>query len=353
MTRIGIIGAGHGERVLVPAFRAHAGCEIAAIATRDESRAAAAAARCGIPRWSGNWGDIVADKSIDLIAIAVPPAAQHDIAIAAMAAGKKILCEKPIAATLAAARNMAETARRKAAASAVDFILPELAPWRALRDILRRNSIGRIERVDLRWTVETRANRDRLDSWKAREAEGGGTLGNFGSHIFHYLEWLFGPIAEVLAVLERAPDDPRPGDTAIRLDVGFASGAAGSVFCDAAARGEKTHYLSVLGQNGTLILENAAEDYARGFVLCRSDRGQSDRHVLFAAEPEGEPGGDGRIAATSSLIGRFLGKDPASAQMEVDRVPDLNEGLRVQCLIDLARRSHETGCRLRVSEPSS
>src|SRR3954447_3713056 len=96
--RVGIVGTGFGRQVHLPAFRAHPNCEVVAVCASRLERAQDAAARHGIERAFGDWRELVA-ADLEAIALAVPPAVQFEIALAAVRAGKAIFCEKPLAAT--------------------------------------------------------------------------------------------------------------------------------------------------------------------------------------------------------------------------------------------------------------
>ena len=83
--RVGIIGAGFGQQVHVPAFRADARCEVVAICARTLEHAARAAERLGIPQAYGDARQMLADGQVDGVSIAVPPVAQPDLVITAAA----------------------------------------------------------------------------------------------------------------------------------------------------------------------------------------------------------------------------------------------------------------------------
>src|SRR5271167_2341818 len=103
---VGIVGIGYGQHVLAPAFAADERCQVAAICASTADRAEVVAQRLLIPRALGDWRALVADPEIDVLAIAVPPALQAPLVLAAAAAGKAVFCEKPVAPTVGLARAM-------------------------------------------------------------------------------------------------------------------------------------------------------------------------------------------------------------------------------------------------------
>ena len=337
---MGVAGIGFGQQVHVTAFRSDPRCRVAAIAASTLERAKGAAETLGIEKPFGDWREMVLDEEIDAISIATPPLIQTQIARAALDRGKAVFCEKPLAANEADALEMSAAANRAGLANMVDFEFPEAEEWQRAKSLIDGGGIGRLRQITVRWAVETYANRNRLNSWKTRTDDGGGTLGNFVSHVFYYLEWLAGPILEVSARLFREPDDERPGDSFDALALRFESGAACTVSVSAAAFPGSGHRVELYGETGAIWLENTTADYVSGFRLLHGTR--SSGRMEPAAEAAPVAGVDGRVGAVSRLTGRFADwiENGTAAS------PDFEDGLRVQQLLSAARRSHESGGRL-------
>ncbi len=332
--RIGIIGAGFGQQVHVPAFRLSSGCEVRAICASRLDRAQQAAHALGIPLATDDWQDLVADRNIDALTMAVPPSVQATIALAAAQAGKHLFCEKPLALDAAQARTIAEAARRSKVVHAIDFIFPELPAWQTARELIQSSEPGRLRHVALTWRVETTMYRASVDNWKTHVATGGGTLNNFGSHTLYYLEWLFGKIEKVNAYLT-----PRQAEVDARVDawVEFAAGFSGTISIAADAFLGPGHRLEVYGDSGSLLLENVTSDYARGFRLSLGTRHAPQLAPVKIADDAGSD--DGRIFPVSRIAGRFIEAILRGATVS----PGLEEGLRVQELLEVLRLAHQRG----------
>ncbi|MET0579531.1 MAG: Gfo/Idh/MocA family oxidoreductase, partial [Ilumatobacteraceae bacterium] len=95
--RVGIIGVGWGAIVHAPAYQLVDDYEVVAICGRNPERLAAGAARAGITDTSDDWESFVQRDDIDVISISTPVPAHHPMTLAALAAGKHVLCEKPLA----------------------------------------------------------------------------------------------------------------------------------------------------------------------------------------------------------------------------------------------------------------
>ena len=94
--RIGIIGVGFGAQVHAPGFRSE-GWDVAAICSRSREKAEKAAADSGVAGIHTDPLELIGRDDIEAVAIITPPGAHHDLSIAALSAGKHVLCEKPFA----------------------------------------------------------------------------------------------------------------------------------------------------------------------------------------------------------------------------------------------------------------
>jgi predicted dehydrogenase len=332
---IGIVGAGFGQHVHLPAFRTDNRCQVVGVCARTSERAREVATCQAIPKAFGDWREMVADPGIAVLSVAVPPAQQADIVQAGAAAGKHVFCEKPSAATAEQAREMLRAVEQTGVVHAIDFLFPEIEAWKKARQVLLGGELGQLRQVCLSWRVETYAHRARLDSWKLRREEGGGTLNNFVSHSLYYLEWLFGPLERLAARLT-----PRGGEGDARVDVWFelARGVPGTLSVAADAFLGSGHRLDVYGEQGTMVLENRSADYVSGFTLAVGTRSSGKLIPVEAAGRE-TAAGDGRIMAMAAIVHRFLDAITLGSPMS----PNLKDGLRVQELIEVIRAADLAG----------
>jgi predicted dehydrogenase len=343
MIGVGIVGTRYGCDVLLPAFRADPRCQVVALAGTDGARTAERAKAAGIAKTFRTWEDLIVQPEIDVLAVATPPALQPQIAVAALQAGKPVLAEKPLAGDGAAAADMLAAARASGLPTGVDFNFHRIVAWQAAKRLLDDGAIGPLRHVTMHWHVENRATRLRLDNWKTRADTGGGVLGNFASHTFHYLEWFCGPVASLSARLAGLPDAAALETTAM-LTLDFDSGIPASVSVSCGSYLGPGHRLEFYGEDGTLVLENATSDYMRGFELRHARRPAAALTRIAVDDPDDALYADGRIAPTARIVRDFIA---AVASRAPDAVkPDFSDGYRVQRLIDAARRSHAEGRRV-------
>ncbi|MDO9411077.1 MAG: Gfo/Idh/MocA family oxidoreductase [Pseudolabrys sp.] len=338
MIRIGIIGSNYGRMVLLPAFRTDARCEVTALAGSDQMRTIERARESNILKAYGDWRELVADANIDAVVIATLPSLQAEIAIAALEAGKPVFAEKPMAGDLAGAQAMLNAANKTGLPTGIDFNFTRIMAWQRAKEMLDAGSIGALRHVTVHWHVESRAIQMRMRNWKtAGGNDGGGVLGNFISHCFHYLEWFIGPIGGLQARVSGLPDDQELQAT-VAMALQYESGPQISLSMSCASYAGIGHRIEFFGEDGTLVLHNPTADYMRGFDLTLAKRpGASERIAvedLFDAQFP-----DGRIAPVSRLANKFLDAIETGTQT----APDFNDGYRVQRLIDAAQRSNRDG----------
>ena len=346
--RFGVVGIGYGQQVLVPAIRQVPGCDVVAIAASTQERAENVANRLGVPRAYGGWSDLVEAADVDAVAIALPPDRQPEVALAAVARGKPILCEKPLATTVADAERITRAARERNVVGMVDFQFPFLEAWSQTRRALADGAIGSIRHATIVWQVETYASRARLSNWKTSHEHGGGALSNMGSHTLQYSEWLFGPAVDLSARLASWPDArlDETGDTLAMLTLGLAIGGTVSATIGTNAPNGSGHRLEVYGDDGVLVLENPGPDYMRGFRVTVRRRGESEASELFV--DESDPGADGRIPPVVGLVSQFA----RAVRDGADAWPGVEQGRRVQVLLEAAGRAAEAAMVVPVAEPA-
>ncbi len=323
--RVGVIGIGFGQGVHVPAFRSDDSCEVAVIAASAVERAARVARRLGIVHAVGSWRDVATDPGIDVVSIAVPPRLQPEIVIAAVAAGKHVLCEKPVALSAAEASRMLDAAERADVVHAVDFEFPELAAWRRAHALCAEGRLGELRRVHVDWRVLTRAAATSSDSWKTRDADGGGVFGGFLSHTLYHLEWLGGRVRRLRARHDRGHGEDAP---AVEVWAELASGATATVAIATDVTGGSGHRVGIVGTTGTLRIDNPGPDHAGPFALTLNGE-------PTPVDADGAASGDRRVHAVARLVSRFLAAVRGGSAMR----PSLVDGLRVQELLDTARAS--------------
>jgi predicted dehydrogenase len=344
--RLGIVGSNYGRTVHLPAFRADPRCEVVALAGSDVARTAELARAAGLRKGYGDWKALVEDADVQAVAIATLPSLQEQIAAEALALGKPVFAEKPMASNLASARSMLTQAKLSGLPTMIDFNFHQTMNWRRAKQMLDEGHIGTLRHVTVHWHVESRAIQMRMRNWKTVGDDGGGVLGNFISHCFHYLEWFVGPLAGLSARISGLPDD-KETETTVAVAMAFKSGPLASLSMSCASYLGIGHRIEFFGDDGTLVLHNPGVDYMRGFELFHAKRGAPLERIAVI-DPIDAQFLDGRIAPVSRLAKLFLDAIENGGAPK----PGFAEGYRVQYLIDAARRSHDQGAWIDVAGAS-
>jgi predicted dehydrogenase len=263
--RIGYIGTGWTERVQIPAF-ALGGLRAQAISSRDPENAKRVAGRYSIPSVFSDWRDLVAAADVDVVSIVTPPALHAEMAIAALEAGKHVICEKPTALTVAEAEAMFAAAQ--AAPTRLAIIDHELRfqPQRFhLRKLVRDGFVGAPLYLELDWRYRHRLDAQRVWSWHSDAAAGGGILGAIGSHLLDLARWILGRIDAITAQLQTAHfTRPTAGgatmqhvtaDDSAYLMLRFASGAQGRISATSVFPDDLGMSVTTVGTAGALRVD--------------------------------------------------------------------------------------------------
>jgi predicted dehydrogenase len=253
--RIALVGSGFMGRAHAMAFNAvgrtfdlPVAPVLDLIADRDAETAAAAAASLGFTRSTGDWRAAVADPDIDLVAVATPNLLHAPIALAAIAAGKPVYCEKPLATTIAEAQAMTDAAEAAKLATAVGFTYLYNPMIAVARELIASGEIGRVTAFRGIHAEDFMASPDAPFNWRCEAEQAGGALADIGSHIIAMARHVVGEIDNVCGQLDTAHRErrhPAGGVSAVAIDdqmdalVHFAGGATGVVSASWLATGRK------------------------------------------------------------------------------------------------------------------
>lgn len=221
----GIMGSAHAMafRSAPIIFETALNARLEVVADVNLSAAQTAAQRFGFNRAVGSWQELVADPAVDLVAITTPNALHRDIAVAALAAGKHVYCEKPLAATLKAAEEMAEAARKAKGKSLVGYNYLRSPAIAYAKRLVADGVIGKVGYFRAVYDEDYMADEETPYSWRCRQDMAGlGALGDLASHLVSVAHDVIGPIRRLVAdrrtIITKRPV-PAAGDAAERRDV--------------------------------------------------------------------------------------------------------------------------------------
>ncbi|MGV9526071.1 Gfo/Idh/MocA family protein [Streptomyces cellulosae] len=289
--RIGMVGyafmgAAHsqGWRTVGRVFELPLRPEMAVICGRDADAVRTAAGRHGWAEAETDWRALVERDDIDLVDICTPGDSHAEIALAALAAGKHVLCEKPLANTVAEAEAMAraaQEARDRGQAAMVGFNYRRVPATALARRMVEEGRIGTLRHVRVAYLQDWLVDPQSPLTWRLRrEQAGSGSLGDLGAHIVDLAQYLAGePLAGVSALTETfvrerpLPTAPSSGLAAVSaagtgpVTVDDAAVFTGRFTSGALASFEATRYAT--GRKNALRIELNGERGSLAFDLER------------------------------------------------------------------------------------
>ena len=194
----GFMGAAHSQawRVAPRFFDLPLQPELTLLVGRDAGRTAAAASKWEWAEASTNWREAIARDDIDVIDIVTPGASHAEIAIAALQAGKHVLCEKPLANTAEEARAMADAAaeaERNGIRAMVGFTYRRLPATTHARDLVAGGAIGTVRQVRAVYLQDWLVDPDAPLTWRLQQEQAGsGVLGDLAAHAVDLAQYITG-----------------------------------------------------------------------------------------------------------------------------------------------------------------
>ncbi len=336
---VGIIGTGFGVRVQLPIWQHTPGAKVVGVCSRNLDRARQVAARFDLPYAVDDYHDLAELSEVDLVSVVTAPDLHYPAVMAAVEAGKHVLCEKPFALDEAQAKEMLDAAEAKGVAHMVNFEFRTTPARVRMREMIDDGWLGSVTHLHARsfgdfvhWTE------GRTASWWYEAKTGGGWLGASGSHTLDTMRYLFGEVVAVNATLATVAPQHKPidrphhivadADDTFFLTLRFANDAVGAFLSGAAApTGSGKMVLEAYGTDGSLVLD--------GDTLLAGKKGAELGHVRLDELPEPPVSGDQHFkpffAWTNEIVGALLSGDKIT--------PSFEDGWRSQQILDAARRS--------------
>jgi predicted dehydrogenase len=336
---------------------------MAAICGRDQAAVAAAAARLGWPAWETDWKRLVQRDDVDLVDVCTPGSSHAEISIAALEAGRHVLCEKPLANTVEEARAMAAAAERAATGGVramVGFNFRRVPAVALARELVAAGRLGPIRHVRAAYLASHALDPELPLAWRHQASEAGsGALGDLGAHAVDLAQHLAGDrIVGVSALTETfVRERPLPGgggargpvtvDDAALFIARFGGGALGSFEATRLAAGH-TEGLAVElnGELGSVVWELGAFNELRLFDATEEPATQGFRRIQVTRAGHPYAGAwwpDGHSIGYEHTFTHEV-RDLLQAIADGrDPEPTFADGLQVQEVLDAVQRSAASG----------
>jgi len=297
--RVGLVGASYAAGTHLPVYAALAEAgvvEVVAVATAHQDSADAVAREFGVPRAYAGYEALCADPDVELVDVATRPSWHRAMAGSALAAGKHVLCEAPLAPSVAEGVALTESA---AAAGRVGLVDMQSRFWPGLvelRKLVRGGFIGRVDNVAATafYPTFTRPEAIHSSGWCAVAENGASSLRVHGLHTADLLRWVFGELHDVRGTVATrelswpGPDGPIAADSvdSAAFTARTPDGAVCSVHTSWVARFGAGWRLIVHGSEGMLLAE--ASGHTGHFPVRLSGARGEDPHLRELVAPSGE-----------------------------------------------------------------
>lgn len=364
---IGIVGGGYMGKAHAVAmlavgavFGTHLRPRLEMVCATSPASAERYRAAYGFARATTDWRELVNDPRVEAVVIASPQETHREIALAAFALGKPVLCEKPLGASLADATAMTAAAEAAGVANMVGFNYIRTPASQYARQLVASGAIGRVVWFRGEHTEDFDADGSAPANWRSFGAANG-TMGDLSPHMINAALALIGPIAALVADVETV-NKTRPGpegpvevtnDDQAQFLCRFAGGAMGHLMFSRVAHGRKMGYAyEITGTTGAIRFD------------------QEDQNALWLFKAEGPQAERGfRKVLTGPLHPDYLPfcQGPGHGTGYQDQIiieardflraietgqpvwPTFRDGLAVMQVVDAAMRSHQTRSWVEVS----
>jgi len=352
--RIGVVGTSWWTDLLyVPSLNSHPGAEMVAICGRDAARAGEVAAKFGGAKVFTDYRQLIGSGDIDAVFVVTPDDLHYEMTMAAVDAGLHVLCEKPLAGNAGHAREKRQRADAAGLKTMVLFTWRWQPHWRYVKQLVETSYIGRC--CQARFEFIGGHARDPGYKWRFDGQRANGILGDLGSHMIDFAQWLVGDVAAVSADLRVYSDQsstadppPLPVNDAGVLVLDLAGGAQAEI---------QVGGVALVGDQITRIavrLYGDAGSIEAGHIFFGADAG-----VRLRGLGKGEAGFtelaipaeffDGGVDP-GAMLDPYT-KQSAGPRLFIDAilgdraaVPDFSVGVRVQEVVDAAIRSNAERC---------
>jgi len=358
---VGLIGSGFMGRAHAYALRAAPGVfelprvpVLELLADIDIKAAQRASAALGFARFTDDWHALVGDPAVDLVDITSPNHLHKEMALAAIAHGKPVYCEKPLAPTATAAKQMVDAAKAAGVVTMVGFNYLKNPMVLAAREMIRAGEIGEVIGYRGCHFEDYMIDAEAPWTWRLDPAGGDGVVGDLMSHAISLARFLVGDIAEVMAdsdtAIKTRPVAPGSAERRAvevsdqaRALVRFADGARGTLEASWVATGRKMQLaFEVTGTKGALILDHERLNELRYYTTGQPSGREGFKTLLasaghppyanFTPAPGHQIGfNEVKMIEVAALMAALAGEAPA--------FPDFREAWEVQRVVDATVRA--------------
>lgn len=330
---VAVIGAGMAGKAHAAAYRTASTLysptlpEIRLVSIGDVNAefGQAAADRFGYERHDSTWQAIAAADDIDVVSVVIANSMHREVVEGLLAAGKHVLCEKPLSDTIEDANAMAHAATAAEASGTlarIGFTFHRTPGLAAIRQLIQDGTLGKVLHFSGRYWTDYGCDQNAPMSWRYKGGAGSGALADVGSHLTYVSEFLCGPIQSVSggvldtvitkrplplgAVLghDHAPVsdtyEPVENDDVASFAVRFAQGVGSLQVSRVAAGHANALIVEVFCENGSAVFDQSKPSEIALYLHGESDRSNGYRRIILGPD---HPYLRGGLAMDAPMVG--------------------------------------------------
>lgn len=380
---VAVIGAGMAGRAHAAAYHVASTLydptlppiRLVSIADINEEFGTLAARRFGYERYDSTWQDIAAADDIDVVSVVVANSLHREIVEGLLAAGKHVLCEKPLSDSLSEAREMARIADEAAPLARVGFTFRRTPGIAYIRELIQSGTLGKVLHFSGRYWTDYASSPQAPMSWRFKGEPGSGALADVGSHLTYVAEFLCGDMVSVAGgrlattITERPVAlgavmghdhvevsdvlEPVENDDYATFNAEFAQGSGSFEVSRVAAGHANTLTFEVFCENGAAVFDQRRPAEIQLFLNDGPSKNNGYRQVILGPEHPYISGGlamdapgvgfgqnDAFGYQARAFLEEVAGLDAASS---LPRCATFAEGLRNMELLNAVAQSAQAG----------
>ena len=360
----------NGYRQVAHFFDVDPAPKMVGICGRYDAAGSAAATQLGWEGYETDYHKLIARDDIGLIDVSTPGNTHHDVVLAAIAAGKHVFCEKPLAYTLEEAQEMLTAANKAGVINMINFNYRRVPAVQFARQLIEEGKIGEIRHFRAVYLQDWILDPEFPLVWRLKkELAGSGALGDIAAHIVDLSRFLVGDITEVTGKLntfikERPVEVTSGGgagleaakgaemgevtvDDAARFLATFESGATGTFEVTRLAPGRRNfNSFEINGSKGTIVFNLERLNELEIFFVDDEAGEQGFRRILVTDGPHPYVGHwwpSGHIIGWEHTFVHAINDLMTGIKTGVNPAPSFADGFKCQAVLDAVERSSASG----------
>ena len=335
--------------------------QIVGLCTTDPARAAKHAEQYALGRAYSSVEEMINDPNIDIIDVCTPNELHFDTVMAALRAGKHVLCEKPLCVTTEQAVEIAKAEKASDAICGMVFNNRFMAPMLRAKQLIDEGRLGRILSFHCAYEHNSSTFAEKEPGWKQTATHGGGVLNDLGSHAVDLIYHLLGEFDAVqglsqIAFSQHGKSWQTDADEAFYMSASLKSGACGTIVANKLATGANDDLsLTVFGEQGSLKYSLIEPEWLYFYDNARIDTPIGGERGYTRIECGGRyPAPGGAFPSPKATVG-WLRCHVQSYFTYLQCVathtpfsPSLSDGAYVQLILETARTAAARGTRMEV-----